>query len=202
MLGPFYVFLYDVITMHEKIIRKTVIAVFSALLIIFVTIIGYPLLTGKTWVSSEDIFIFEGVSGPGTDSQVKPGRPADWRDYDQGDASRLAILLTDEDSAWLGLVHGLKTIGVPFRLTTDVDEALRHKLVLVYPVVSGKVLQVDDIKKLANYARDGGNLIGVNVLGAGLQSVFGFATVKKKERGQSTVSSNIRNNCDLTPFII
>ena len=50
-------------------------------------------------------------------SVIKPSSPADWRTYRGGDTARLAILLTDESSAWLGLVHGLKSLGLPFTLT-------------------------------------------------------------------------------------
>jgi len=55
-----------------------------------------------------------------------------------------------------------------------VQEALRHDVVLVYPVISGKVLSPDALTKLSEYPRAGGTLIGVQVLGGGLNQVFGF----------------------------
>jgi hypothetical protein len=83
------------------------------------------------------------------------------------------VLLTDEDSGWLGVAHGLKAMGVPFVITRDVSDALTHRVVLVYPMISGKVVQPEAMKALARHPQQGGTLIGVNVLG-GLNEVFGF----------------------------
>jgi len=164
--------------MHEKTFRTIIIAILSTFFIGFVFVVAYPLITGKHWVRSENIFKFDGVSGPDSVSTVAAAQSTRWQAYEKGASSRLSILLTDEDSAWLGLVHGLKTIGVPFRITTNVDEALKHKVVLVYPVISGKVLTTSQLKQIADYVRTGGNLIGINVLGGGLESIFGFKSVK------------------------
>src|SRR3990167_9349358 len=79
---------------------------------------------------------FPGVSGPDHATVVPPRVPTAWTTYGEGSKSRLAILLTDPDSSWLGLAHGLKSIGVPFRITRDVREALTHQVVLVYPMIS------------------------------------------------------------------
>ncbi len=80
----------------------------------------------------------------------------------------MAIILTDPNSSWLGLAHGLKSIGIPFRITRDVQEALAHKVVLVYPMISGKVLRPEALQALAEYPKTGGTLIGVQGVGGGL----------------------------------
>ena len=49
-----------------------------------------------------------------------PAVPADWTICSHGTTSRLAILLTEPDSSWLGLVHDLKSNGTPFNITRDV----------------------------------------------------------------------------------
>ena len=103
--------------------------------------------------------------------------PTSYKNYEQGSPSRLAVLLTDENSNWLGLAHGLKTIGVPFLITTDYEAALQHDVVLVYPIISGKLLSSDALKALADYPRQGGTLMAVNVLGGGMNSIFGFEDV-------------------------
>lgn len=128
------------------------------------------------------IFIFSGLSGPAEKSVIKPPSPADWRTYQGGDTARLAILLTDVSSAWLGLVHGLKSLGVPFTLTRDVAEAVRHKVVLVYPYVSGLVLKPDELRTLAAHPQGGGTLVAANVLGGGLKEVFGFGDVQPSRK--------------------
>ena len=65
------------------------------------------------------IILFEGIEGPQETSVVQAGPPTPWTKYSGGSASRLSILLTDTDSSWLGLAHGLKSAGIPFSLTTD-----------------------------------------------------------------------------------
>lgn len=47
-------------------------------------------------------------------------------------------------------------------------------MVLVYPVISWKVLSPDALTRLAEYPRAGDTLIGAQVLGGGLNQVFGF----------------------------
>ena len=88
-----------------------------------------------------------------------------WTSYAAGGRSRLAVLLTDTASAWLGLAHGLKSIGIPFLITRDFRAALEHRVVLVYPTLSGSVLSTEALAALARHPRSGGTLIATNVLG-------------------------------------
>lgn len=125
-------------------------------------------------IPEQDFHRFPGVSGPDHATVVPPRVPTLWTTYGEGSESRLAILLTDPDSSWLGLAHGLKSIGVPFRITRDVREALTHQVVLVYPTISGKVLTSDELHALAEFPKSGGTLIGLQVVGGGLNEVFGF----------------------------
>ncbi len=122
---------------------------------------------------SDQAGFLRGVSGPIEKTVISPERPASLNAYSRGSSSRLAVLLTDPHSGWLGIAHGLKAIGVPFLITRDYRAALRHRVVLVYPVISGKVLSIGALRALAALPRRGGVLIGVNVLG-GLNEVFGF----------------------------
>lgn len=145
------------------------------------------------------IFIFDGLSGPDTPSIVSVERPASWQQFSSGGPTRLAILLTDEDSGWLGLAHGLKSFGVPFRITRSVDEALKHRTVLVYPYISGRVLKPDELKRLAAHPQSGGTLIGTNVLGGGLNALFGFReTVGSRSRFTLSFSDASRSWLGLT----
>ena len=105
---------------------------------------------------------------------VAAAQPARWQDFERGGTGRLAVFLTDPESAWLGLAHGLQSIGVPFLITRDFHEALRHRVVLVYPTISGRALPAEALQALARFPADGGTLIGVNVEGGGLNAVFGF----------------------------
>ena len=78
-----------------------------------------------------EMYVFKGLRGPRARTYIPIAVPTSYRAYDIGGVSALAILLTDTTSDWLGLVHGLKTIGVPFRVTRDYREALHHRVVIV-----------------------------------------------------------------------
>lgn len=138
------------------------------------------LVIGSGWyvynhrVNTSNIYLFEGLIGPAAATVVLAQQATDWSKYDHGSSGRLAILLTDPNSAWLGLAHGLKSIGVPFRITRDTNEAVKHKAVLVYPFISGRVLTAAELQVLKQFASDGGTLIGADVLGGGMNQVFGF----------------------------
>lgn len=133
------------------------------------------LLVGLWRVLDDSVYHFSGLSGPADASVVRAESQASPADHAGGAPSRLAILLTDRSASWLGLVHGLKAFGVPFTLTEDYREALQHPVVMVYPVVSGKMLSQPALAALSAYANDGGTLIGSQVLGGGLNGLFGFA---------------------------
>lgn len=125
-------------------------------------------------LGSDQIYHFEGLVGPQAPTVVPEETPTPWTQFTHGDTSRLAILLTEPDSAWLSLAHGLKTIGIPFRITQDYREAIQHKAVLVYPSISGNTLPAPALQALARFARERGTLIGSHVLGGGMKELFGF----------------------------
>ncbi len=121
-----------------------------------------------------EVYIFPGLTGPKSHTTVPAKSLTSWTRYAGGGGHRLAVLLTDTASNWVSLAHGLQSIGVPFTLTRDWREAVRHHVVFVYPLVSGKVLPPDGLQALAAFPRDGGTLIASDVLGGGLSEVFGF----------------------------
>ena len=122
------------------------------------------------------VYLFDGLNGPQARDLInQPSSPL--VRYSGGAPSRLALLLTDEDSNWLSLVHGLKTIGIPLTVTRDPMEALKHRVVMVYPTISGLVLEKNALQALAMHPRHGGTLIGFQVLGGGLESLFGFIRI-------------------------
>lgn len=125
-------------------------------------------------VNRLNIHYFKDLTGPRTVSHLppKPER-APWRNYTKGGSSRLAILLSDPSAPWLGLVHGLKSIGVPFIVTTDYRQAIRHRVVLVYPMVPGPKLSQDALQALHDHPFHGGTLLASNVLGGGMFDIFG-----------------------------
>lgn len=102
-----------------------------------------------------------------------------------GGGGELALLITDPDSRWQSLRNALLDAGIPVRSTTQVASALRHRSVLVYPYLSGRVLSAEELRALAAFPREGGVLIASQVLGGGLEEVFGFRRVVEGLRPQS-----------------
>ncbi len=114
----------------------------------------------------------DGPPGAAVIAAPVPSQPAD---FGVGAPSRLAIYLTDPAASWLGLAFGLRTIGVPFIVTTDVREAVKHRLVLAYPTISGQRVNTEASLALRTHVNAGGTLLGFEILGAGLEDVFGIA---------------------------
>lgn len=139
------------------------------------------------------VFRFDGLIGPpGQDLIIQPSSPI--VRHSGGAPSRLALLLTDEGSNWLSLVHGLKTIGIPLTVTRDPMEALKHRVVMVYPTISGLVLEKNALQALAMHPRNGGTLIGFQVLGGGLESLFGFTRIDPvRGRKQIRIEATLAN---------
>jgi hypothetical protein len=103
---------------------------------------------------------YHGLTGPRQRSPVPhlvPATPP--TRYEAGGPSRLALLLTDDASDWLGIAHGLKAMGVPFRVVRTAARATRHRALLVYP--SLRSLSPADRAALAAHVGRGGTLIAV-----------------------------------------
>lgn len=159
---------------RSTLVRLTGVATLFLSIIIGSWVLFSPRSVQHIDIPEQAFHRFPGLSGPDHATVVPPRVPTAWTTYGEGSKSRLAILLTDPDSSWLGLAHGLKSIGVPFRITRDIREALTHQVVLVYPMISGKVLTPEALQALAEFPKAGGTLIGVQVLGGGLNEAFGF----------------------------
>jgi peptidoglycan/xylan/chitin deacetylase (PgdA/CDA1 family) len=129
---------------------------------------------GYYYFSQKPIYRFSGLNGPTQVDQVKPAQPTPISRFTAGADSRLAVLITDPESDWLGLAHGLRTAGIPFVLTQKTEEALKHRMVLAYPTISGKVLDARALQALAAFPQAGGTLVGFDILGGGLNETFGI----------------------------
>ncbi|MFN3932413.1 MAG: polysaccharide deacetylase family protein [Brevundimonas sp.] len=121
----------------------------------------------------DEMHFFAGVRGPREASRIIEPTPTRISAFERGGPHRLAILVTDPESGWLGLVRGFRALGVPITVTGDVNRALRHKVVLVYPIVSGRTLEGPQIRALADHVRGGGTVVAFNLAGGGLEELFG-----------------------------
>ncbi|MGA7634402.1 MAG: hypothetical protein WCB11_26865 [Terriglobales bacterium] len=74
----------------------------------------------------------------------------------------------------LPLVHSLKEMGIPFFITCDLSQALRHHLVILYPSVDSHTFTQFQADQLTTFVRQGGFIFAQNVFWGGLQNLFGF----------------------------
>ena len=119
---------------------------------------------------------------------IPSSKATPWGAYGPGSPSDFCIFLTETNCSWLGLIHGLKSIGVPCSITRDVKEAIQHPTVLVYPLISGRVLSKADFNTLADFMREGGTLLAINVLG-GFPDLFGVQAAEIS-KGHSAIVLN------------
>lgn len=126
--------------------------------------------------SAPEIYHFKDVSGPTTKSEVIGSTSPGLAKFDRGEPNRLAVLVTDPQSDWLGLARGFKSHGIPATFTTDATKALRHQVIIAYPSISGRVIARDNLRALADHVRGGGTLLTMDLAGGGLEELFGIET--------------------------
>jgi peptidoglycan/xylan/chitin deacetylase (PgdA/CDA1 family) len=163
-------------------------SLFTSVLMVTGILIGWWVWTDPSalmTLQGHRMVVLPGLSGPAAPSQLPDDPPTPWSRYTEGDVHRLAVLLTDPRSNWLELVHGLKAKGIPFVLTDQPERALRHRVILVYPILSGKVLSREVIQQLAAHPRQGGTLIACGIIGGGLEEVFGIQEASESRSASS-----------------
>lgn len=124
--------------------------------------------------SSPDIHEFGGVSGPQATTSFAEPVATQVHDYERGGPNRLAVLVTDPEADWMGLVRGFKSHGIPATFTTQPDHALRHQVIIAYPSISGRLVPQQAIRALADHVRQGGTLLTMDLAGGGLEELFGI----------------------------
>lgn len=138
----------------------------------------HPDETGIYKVKTEEIISYDTIVGPAEGTALPAESFTAWKKFAKGGTSSIAILVTDTNSSWLALAHGLKSIGVPFLITQNYKAALRHQIVMVYPELSGKYLRQDALKLIAQHPLNGGVLMATGTPSDGLKEVFGYTESK------------------------
>jgi hypothetical protein len=90
---------------------------------------------------------------------------------------QVAVLWTSPDTSSenpLALVHSLKEMGIPFLITRDLGQALKHRLVILYPSVDSHTFNQAQAEQLTTFVRQGGYIFAQNVFWGGLKDLFGF----------------------------
>jgi hypothetical protein len=89
-------------------------------------------------------------------------------------ALQVAIYWSKPDESTLEMIHSLREMGIPFFVTRDLDQALRHQLVIIYPSAAADTFTESAVAKLARHVQDGGSIFAVDALAGSLKSLFGF----------------------------
>jgi hypothetical protein len=89
----------------------------------------------------------------------------------------------------LPLIHALKGMGIPFFITRDLGQALRHRLVILYPSVDSHNFTQPQASDLTAFVRQGGFIFAQNVFWGGLQNLFGFRSFAPSRRRHHLVFS-------------
>jgi hypothetical protein len=95
---------------------------------------------------------------------------------------QVAVYRSNEEEGMLGLLHSLGEMGIPFFVTANLDQALRHPLVIVYPSVEGRTFSEDQVQKLNQHVERGGSLLSFRVLAGAVKPLFGFRDVVASRR--------------------
>ena len=117
-------------------------------------------------------------AGPDSTSRVAEPRIAQISAYQHDAPQALGVYITDVDASWMSLARGLEAAGIPFDFTTDWKRATAHRVVLVYPTISGRVVPAEGLQALAAHPSHGGTLIASELLGGGLEPLFGVDSIR------------------------
>jgi hypothetical protein len=82
----------------------------------------------------------------------------------------------------LALVHSLKEMGIPFCITRDLGQALRHRLVILYPSVDWHTFTQEQAEQLTTFVRNGGYVFAQNIFWGGLRELFGYSEFKPSRK--------------------
>jgi hypothetical protein len=95
-------------------------------------------------------------------------------EYPESFALQVAVFRSKDDEGMLGLLHLLHEMGIPFFVTRNLDQALRHPLVIVYPSADGRTFNGEQVRQLNLHVSNGGSIVSFNVVAGVLKPIFGF----------------------------
>lgn len=102
---------------------------------------------------------------------------------------QVAVFRTSTDEGTLGLLHALGQMGIPFFVTRDLDAALRHRLVILYPTIDGRTFSPSEVEKLNKHVSAGGSLISFNVSAGALKPLFGYRDLTPSRKRHRVIFS-------------
>lgn len=95
---------------------------------------------------------------------------------------QVAVYWTDRNENVLAMTDSLGVMGIPFFVTRNLNQALRHRLVVLYPETDARTFDEQQINQLRVHVENGGSLFAVNVLAGSARPLFGFSGVSPSRR--------------------
>ena len=95
---------------------------------------------------------------------------------------QVAVYWTNRNEKVLAMTHALGAMGVPFFVTQNLDQALRHRLLVLYPGIDARTFNEQQISQLRAHVEEGGSIFAVNVLAGSARPLFGFSSVSPSRR--------------------
>ncbi|KAJ3174847.1 hypothetical protein HDU87_006639 [Geranomyces variabilis] len=118
------------------------------------------------------------TANPGSDSQT-PVNPFATRYKNADDANRVAIFLPawSKTPNWMGVVHGLRIIGVPARVINATSQLTTSMVAIIYTGTEYTWVPTSlDIYYLEAFVSKGGQLIGMCNIPVSLRGLFGVVS--------------------------
>jgi len=94
--------------------------------------------------------------------------------YPESFGFQVALYWSKPEESVLPMIHSLREMGIPFFVTRDLDRALTHHLVILYPGVDGKTFTDEQVRRLSEQVDKGGSVFALDVLAGALKPLFGF----------------------------
>ena len=95
---------------------------------------------------------------------------------------QVAVLRTAADQSVLPVAHALREMGIPFFVTRDVPQALRHRLVVLYPHVDARTFSAADLDRIRGHVEAGGSIFAQEAGAGAPESLLGFRGVAPSKR--------------------
>ncbi len=155
----------------KRFIKRT----FIAIAIIYLALLVYLLAVRKYRTQ-----VITNLTAAEVPIQPASKRAVDYhQDFPESFPLQIAVLMTNDEDGGLSLVHGFHEMGVPFFITHDLDVALRHNQVFIYPEIDSDTFAPEDIAKMTHFVQAGGTIFAQQVFAKQLGPLFGFSDYRQ-----------------------
>ncbi|KAJ3178462.1 hypothetical protein HDU87_003536 [Geranomyces variabilis] len=142
------------------------------------------------------------MTNPG-DASVAATNPFNTRYATALDTNRVAILLPAYASTpyWMGVVHGLRIIGVPAKVVSSTTVLSTYSVAIIYTGTEYSwAPSTADVTNLRAFVLKGGHLVAMSNVPASLSSIFGVTSTKEAAGGTRAATTFV--NVETTPTVL